>query len=56
MNFITKDDLIAAFFGDVSQMSKEDVDQMWDDVKDYAEYKLAQKQGETSRKGTQKKD
>ena len=55
-NGITKDDLIAAFFGDVSQLSKEDVDQMWDDVKDYAEYKLAQKQGETSRKGTQKKD
>ena len=55
-NEVTKDDLVAAFFGDVSQLSKEDVDQMWDDVKDYAEYKLAQKQGETSRKGTQKKD
>lgn len=55
-NEVTKDDLVAAFFGDVSQLSKEDVDQMWDDVKDYAEYKLAQKQGETSRKETQKKD
>lgn len=48
---ISDDDIRAAFFGGADDLTKEEMDAMWDDAKDYVQYKLEQrrrkKNGET---------
>lgn len=40
---ISDDDIRAAFFGGADDLTKEEMDAMWDDAKDYVQYKLEQR-------------
>lgn len=40
---ITEDDIKAAFFKDAEELTKEDIDLLWADARDYMHYKLEQR-------------
>ncbi len=40
---VSSEDIKAAFWGGDKDLSQEDIDELWDDVKDYARYKAEQK-------------
>lgn len=40
---VSDDDIRAAFFGGADDLTKEEMDAMWDDAKDYVQYKLEQR-------------
>lgn len=40
---ISEDDIRAAFFGGADDLSEEEMDAMWNDAKDYIQYKLEQR-------------
>lgn len=40
---ITEDDIKAAFFEGAGELSREDMDLLWEDARDYMQYKLEQR-------------
>ena len=40
---VSDDDIKAAFFEGAEDLSKEEMDEMWDDARDYIQYKMAQR-------------